>query len=52
MRSSHPQDLHHPTLEEDNVRQGVTGHHVRHVLGLSLSLALVFMLMSFVSSGW
>lgn len=33
-------------MDQDRIRQGVTGHHVRHVLALSLAFALVLLFWS------
>jgi hypothetical protein len=43
----------HPTVvAKDRVRQGVTGHHVRYVLGFALaSIIVVFAVIYFVYFG-
>jgi hypothetical protein len=33
-----------PVIEADKARGGVTGHHVRYVLGASLAFAIVVMI--------
>ncbi len=42
----HGASQHGAFLDHDKARQGVTGHHVRHVLAISLALVLVMLFSS------